>query len=184
MTYVHNNIKLKLLDQEQRFEQIKRNIPSFITQEFNSLLYIGVAKTRFQLQEYLDDLNYTVTILEAHTPNLSQYLDKYNVINADITKFETKDKWDVVMWWHGPEHIAKEELKPTLQKLERMANKLVILGCPWGLCLQGEYGGNPYQVHKNHIYPLDLLKLNYSVETIGKLDFPGSNLLAWKFTNI
>jgi len=181
--YSHHNVKLKPIDEAQRFEQIKRNIPSFTTQEFKDLLYIGVAKNRFQFQTYLNNLNYNITILEAHTPNLEKYVDKYTLINADVTKFETKNKWDVIMWWHGPEHISKEELKPILQKLEFMANKLVILGCPWGMCLQGVYSGNPYQVHKNHIYPLDLLELNYSVETIGKSDLPGSNLLAWKFVN-
>ena len=164
--------------EKQRFDQIKRNIPSFFTQEFKELLYIGVTKTHFQFGTYL--YKYNITLLEAHTPNLESYLDKYTCINADITKFETEQKWDVVMWWHGPEHINKEDLKSTLKKIEKMAKKLVILGCPWGRYLQGIVNNNSYQVHKNHIYPKDLIELGYLVETIGRIDKAGSNLLAWK----
>ena len=167
-------------NEEQRFDQIKRNIPSFLTQEFKDLLYIGVGKYRFQFESYLNNLNYNITLLEAYSSNLKKYIGKYVVINADITKFETGDKWDVVMWWHGPEHISKEELKPTLEKLERIAKKLVILGCPWGKYLQGTIGGNPYEVHKAYLYPKDLLKLGYLIETIGRLDRVGSNMLAWR----
>lgn len=167
-------------NEEQRFDQIKRNIPSFLTQEFNSLLYIGVNENRFQFQKQLDKLKYKITLLEAYPPNLELYVDKYICINADITKFETEDKWDVVMWWHGPEHISKEELKPTLQKLESMAKKLVILGCPWGKYKQGVVGGNIYEIHRNYIYPKNLIELGYSIETIGKPDYFGNNLMGWR----
>lgn len=168
-------------NEEQRFDQIKRNIPSFFTYKLKDLLYIGVTKTNFQFQEQLNKLKYEITLLEAHPPNLELYLDKYVCICADITEFEDLVlQWDVIMWWHGPEHISKEELAPTLEKLELMAKKLVILGCPWGIYLQGISNNNKYQIHKNHIYPKDLLKLGYSVETIGNKDKPGSNLLAWK----
>ena len=168
--------------EDERFNQIKQNIPSFITQEFNTLLYIGVGyRTKFQFQSHLDNLNYNITILEAHKPNLRKHRGKYAIINADITKFKTKRRWDIVMWWHGPEHISKGELKPTLQKLERMAKKLVILGCPWGKYVQGVVGGNPYEVHKTHLYPKDLVELGYSVKTLERPNKMGSNILAWKF---
>lgn len=173
-------MSFKPYDEEQRFDQIRRNIPSFITGEFKDLLYIGVNKVRFQFNDYLHELKYNITLLEVYTINLETYLDKYTCINADITKFETDEMWDVIMWWHGPEHISKEELKPTLQKLERMAKKLVILGCPWGKHIHGAVDGNPYEPHINHIYPSDLMKLGYSVESIGVQDKKGSNILAWK----
>ena len=163
-------------NEKQRFDQIKRNIPSFFT--LKDLLYIGVSKTHFQFSKYLN--KYNVTLLEAHTPNLEHYITRYNCINADITKFETEQKWDVIMWWHGPEHITKEDLPFILMNIEKMAKKLVILGCPFGRYLQGIHNNNPYQIHKNHLYPSDLIKLGYSVETIGYKDKPGSNLLAWK----
>ena len=166
-------------DEGQRFEQIRRNIPSFFSQEFKDLLYIGVSKIHFQFKNYLR--KYNVTLLEAYRPNLESYVGKYIVINADITKFYSPIlRWDVIMWWHGPEHITKEELPSTLMNIEKMAKELVILGCPWGLYKQGAIRNNPYEVHKNHIYPKDLIELGYSVETIGASDHPGSNILAWK----
>ena len=166
--------------EKQRFKQIRRNIPIFFTHELKDLLYIGVSKKHFQFKDYLHELQYNITLLEIYKPNLESYLNKYICINADIVKFETEQKWDVIMWWHGPEHISKEELESTLKKLETMAKKLIILGCPFGKYVQGIVNNNPYQIHKNYIYPKDLIKLGYLVETIGNQDRQGSNLLAWK----
>ena len=168
-------------NEDRRFDQIKRNIHLFLTKKLKSLLYIGVSKKHFQFKTYLDNLGYNITLLEAHAPNLESYIKDYICINADIIEFDTYDlRWDVVMWWHGPEHITKEKLKPTLKKIERIANKLVILGCPFGRYVQGVSNNNKYQIHKNHIYPKDLLDLGYYVDTIGRQDIPGSNLMAWR----
>ncbi len=56
------------------------------------------------------------------------------VINDDITKFvkNSTEKFDVIVWWHGPEHVEQEQLGPTLKGLEAMCTGAVVIGCPDG----------------------------------------------------
>jgi len=173
--------KFMLYNEEERFDQIRRNIPLFFTKELKDLLYIGVNEKHFQFKKYLHELKYNITLLEAFEPNLNCYKNNYECIHANITKFYNPiSRWDVIMWWHGPEHISKQELPLTLMNIEKMANKLVILGCPWGKYIQGAVDDNPYEVHKADLYLEDLTKLGYSIDTIGRVDVGGSNILAWK----
>jgi hypothetical protein len=88
-------------------------------------------------------------------------------------------RYQAVVWWHGPEHVKREELAATLARLEAMAD-IVILGCPWGVYPQGDYGGNPHEVHLATLLPEDFETLGYEVTTLGKRDDPASNLIAWK----
>ena len=88
--------------------------------------------------------------------------------------------FDVVLWWHGPEHIDKWELGLTLEALESKTNKMVILGCPFGKYPQDAVDGNIFEIHRSALYPEDFIKYGYNVKTIGERDVMGGNLLAWK----
>lgn len=58
-----------------------------------------------------------------------------NVEVGDVRKADeyfNDNSFDLIFWSHGPEHIKREEWKDTLEKLEKIATKAIILQCPWG----------------------------------------------------
>ena len=89
-------------------------------------------------------------------------------------------RFDVVFFWHGPEHLQQHQISPTLEKLERVCNHLVVCGMPFGFYEQGPEYGNPFETHQSHIYPPFLEGLGYKTETLGNRDQMGANITAWK----
>ena len=129
---------------------------------------------------------FEITLLEIFPSNAEYYLNDErisNVVLGDVRmigKFILPhDHYDCVIWWHGPEHIDKADVKPTVDKLEAMSD-LVILASPYGYYEQAEVYGNKHEEHKAALYPEDFEAWNYSVKTIGEKDAVGSHLLAWK----
>lgn len=189
----------------QRLAQLKREIPNLfmvgnatmrILPPYSivlftlgkTALYVGATPRRFQMVPELSDANYDITLLEAFKPNADYYAGHpcfTEVICADVQdigKVANGREWDLVVWWHGPEHVGRERLPQTLVNLEAVANRMVVLGCPWGQNLHGVVDGNPYSIHRNHIDVPDLEKLGYEVKTLGEKGNPGTwcHLLAWK----
>lgn len=157
--------------------------PNLFREEYKTVLYIGARESRFDFGNLLGRAGYKITILEAHQANAIHLnsLGLYEVIHGDITTYDfQKRKFDIVFWWHGPEHIEFDQLENTVKKLESIASKLVILGCPYGIYEQGELEGNPYEVHKSHHIPHEFICLNYDVIQIGEKDIHGSNITAVK----
>lgn len=54
-------------------------------------------------------------------------------LNVDIVHWApvTHARFDLVIWWHGPEHIAQIDLVPTIKALEKIG-RCVVLGGPEG----------------------------------------------------
>ena len=90
-------------------------------------------------------------------------------------------RFDVVFFWHGPEHLQERQISPTLEKLELICNHLVVCGMPFGFYEQGPEYGNPFETHQSHIYPPFLEGLGYKTETLGNRDQMGANTTAWKY---
>lgn len=180
-----------------RKEQILRCIPDIF--EYKTMLYIGakVKKTfpaGMQMVPDFKEAGYKIDVLEAWRPNVRGLLKMnrekkiYRTIFLgdvrDLDHILVGEDYDVVVWWHGPEHVKKEEIRPTLRKLEHHAKKLLIVACPYGLHEQGEAFGNPYEKHLSTIYPKDFKRrYGWHVDVIGKKDVTMSNLLAWKRTD-
>jgi len=169
-----------------RNQQLMHCVPDALRHK--TLLYIGASRRRQQMLSLFVDRNYRITILEAWLPN-AMYVSKHvsgvrDVICADVRNIMRETlplpRYDVVCWWHGPEHVAIDDLAPTLANLEEIAERLVILASPWGRYDQGAVDGNPWEKHRSVIYPDLLHALGYSTHTIGVLDRRGSNLLAWR----
>ena len=123
-------------------------------------------------------------VLEIWEPNI-EALQKLNFFNKviqgdvrEIYKYVDQD-YDVIFWWHGPEHIKKEELESTLNNIEDLATTMVVLGCPWGDYPQGALEKNPYEVHVSAYQPGDFRDLGYQVEWLPP-EGRGGNILAWK----
>jgi len=166
-----------------RKNQLLKNIPDIY--DYNSVLYVGARTNRIDFGKEFLKKKYKIDILEVFEPNVLhlkkiEWID--NVFQEDVRKVDNsvRKKYDIVFWWHGPEHIEKKDLSTTLAKLEQLSNHLVVCGCPWGEFEQGALYNNPNERHLSALLPEDFQKLNYQTSTIGFCDVPMSNILSWK----
>lgn len=170
---------------EARENQFFRCIPDAL--EHETLLYVGANMKRMELLGLFVKAKFRIDIIEIWPVNikeLSAWNEKHKFIRAirqgDIRNMEIPETYDVVMWWHGPEHIEADRIKDVLERLEKIAVKILVLGCPFGVYKQGAEYGNPYETHHIHFTPEFFEERGFSVETIGTKNIPGSNIMAWK----
>jgi hypothetical protein len=172
---------------EERERQFLRCIPEAL--EFRSLLYIGANANRRQMLDLFVARKFRIDILEIWPENAAEVaawnagegagaISKIHI--GDVRLFERPAGYDVVVWWHGPEHIERSELPAVLGRLERTARGMVVLAAPSGRSPQGDAYGNPHERHRAALYPRDFRDLGYRINILGKTDRDGSNLLAWK----
>jgi hypothetical protein len=128
-------------------------------------------------------------LLEIWPENCAHYADSElvaHVVQGDVRDIDNLElphsQYDIVMWWHGPEHVQADELDATIATLERRAGRVVVLGSPWGKWPQGAYGGNPHEAHVNDVYAEDYALRGYTVRPIGERDDDAGRLTAWKAT--
>lgn len=180
-----------------RREQILRCISDVF--EYKTMLYIGakVKKTfpvGMQMIPDFKEAGYEIDVLEAWRLNVRDLIkmNKKEKIYRTILLGDVRNSrhiladryYDVIIWWHGPEHVNSEEIMPTIKKLESHARKMIIIACPFGRHKQGIAFGNPYEKHLSTIYPEDFKKhKDWHVDVIGERDVKMSNLLAWKRTD-
>jgi len=166
----------------KRKPQLEKNIPSIWN--YNTVLYIGARTDRIDFGDEFKENNYKMDILEIFKPNVD-YLKKIEwlnqIIEGDVKEVDKiiDKKYDVIFWWHGPEHIGKEDLKVTLDKLKKLANHYVVLGCPWGDVEQGDIFGNKWEEHVSELNLEDFEENGFKTDLIGEKDILGSNILAW-----
>jgi hypothetical protein len=180
-----------------RKRQLLKFVPGVMKCE--TMLYIGANPRRFELMDlfWAEAPQMFVDVLEAWAKNvdgLNRLNAKYkifnNILHGDVREVpnffinnfagESLDMYDVVMFWHGPEHLEIDEIPSVLHGLEFLAKKYVILGCPWGNFPQKDVGGNPFEEHKSVLYPADFAEYGYETRTIKKPDKRGGHILAWK----
>lgn len=171
-----------------RARQLERCVPCW--KNYKTVLYIGARLERMQIVDSLVAWDYEIDVLEAYPPNAAELI-KWNakehwfrrIITGDvrdINQLPVEPEYDVVMFWHGPEHIDEVALPNLLRTLEGYAGRLIILACPWGIYAQGAAYGNPFEAHISALYPPVFKMLGYDTDTIGSRDRRGSNLIAWK----
>jgi len=160
--------------------------------DYRTLLYIGASPNRFELIDEFFYAGYEIDVLEIFEPNVKaleamnrRWKIFKNIMLGDVREVEQilKHRYDVIVFWHGPEHLGLLDFKPTLRKLEDFALRLVICGCPWGDYPQGAVKGNRHEKHRSSLFPADFQSLGFNVSTIRKHPGRGSNLLAWKETD-
>lgn len=84
---------------------------------------------------------------------------------GDIKSLQGKE-FDVVTFWHGPEHISQEEFEDVLVRCkEHLKAKFFIAGAPWGKWEQGNIFDNPHEVHVRHWYPEEWEAMGFDVWT-------------------
>ena len=179
------NSKVNLNMGRPRFGQLLRCIPDVLN--YKSILYVG-GHYRFgrdlQLLPYFMEEGYHCDVIEIFDGNIKQLREDKRirfVFHDDITTFDPgwDAKWDVVLWHHGPEHIAKEQLPGVLLKMERYTRHLVILGAPYGLYEQGAEYGNHWETHLSTWYPEDFQSYGLETDAIGDPDVKNGNIFAW-----
>ncbi len=163
-------------------------LQAFVPQVFapGTLLYVGASPRRSQFLPELLAAGRAVTLLEIWPANVEHFRGRagLEVVCGDVRQVATLSlpiaRYDVAFWWHGPEHIAREELADTLAGLGQRA-RMVIIGCPWGASPQAEIDGNSHQRHVASLHPEDFQRLGYRVSTIGHVNGGSrSNILAVK----
>lgn len=174
---------------QQRLELLRSEIPSLLNAGVGqSVLYVGATPHRFQMGRELHEVGYQITLLEAFKPFAEHYQGHPWLADVicgdvrDIKQLANGRKWDVAVWWHGPEHVGRAELDETISGLEDVIDCLVVLGSPWGQNVHGMVSGNPYSQHQDHYDVGAFAKLGYETATLGQKDNPATwcHIMAWK----
>jgi len=165
-----------------REQQLLRSLPDILN--YKSIFYIGASQRRVEMIGLFEEKGYDITIMEAWKPNVDALRERFPKIFQgdvrDIDRLKMLPRFDIIMWWHGPEHAPIEELPKILTWLEMKALKIIVVANPWGIYKQGEIDGNPYEVHRASVYAKFYTDLGWRTNVLGKKDTRGSNLLAWK----
>ena len=181
----HYNIPFKFGGRE--LSLIRMTPDLFEPYKYETVLYVGAKSSRFHFGQEFKNAKYEITILEPFKPNVD-YLKTVSwlseVVEGDIRDLnlfiDKKQKFDIVFWWHGPEHIGEEDLRLAIPELEKICNRMIVLGCPWGDCPQGIVGGNPYEVHVGSYGHEIFEEFGYDVECLGVQNVPGSHITSVK----
>jgi hypothetical protein len=167
--------------------QLTRCVPEYLS--YRSVLYIGARPSRMQIIDLFHDAGYVIDILEIFRPNVMRLLAMNQeikwfrrIVEGDVRAARRimDEIYDVVFWWHGPEHVAKGELAKVTAELELMARALVIMGCPHGDVKQGVSYGNVHEIHRAALFAADFEALGYQTDVRGVANKGGSNILSWK----
>lgn len=163
--------------------------------ECKSVLYIGANPRRFQLYKALSHCD--IVVVEAWPLNARQlqaggrFPAVRKVIEGDISSPRTmsavwaRGPYDMVVWWHGPEHASPGQAARLLAApdglLVRLARRVVLVGAPWGHYRQGVVGGNVFERHLSEWGADELRGLGYASAHLGERDHAGK-LVGWMHT--
>lgn len=157
--------------------------------DYSTLLYVGASPDRFEMVDLFFDAGYEIDVLEIHPPNvirLKEINAKWGIFNrviqGDVRHVEQYlvCQYDVILFWHGLEHIKATEHLQVIAKLEDWTKHLLIFGQPWGSYAQGPVKRNRHERHVSSLKP-DLFKgLGYRTSIVGRKPGRKSNLVAWK----
>lgn len=150
---------------------------------YKSLLYVGADIHRCHMLKDFRNREQFIDIVEPFEANCNYYKGVNginNVYQSTIQDFKPNTKYDIVLWWHGPEHMNENEYEKTFKHMETMANKYIIMGVPWGINKQDAIDNNDYEIHRTSTLPEHFEKYGYKTNSIGNKDTWYSNILIWK----
>ena len=177
----NKNVLWKKDLRNEREKQLDNCIPDLY--KYKSVLYVGANTHRCHILPTFRNRGYKIDIVEPFEKNCKYYkgvIGINEVHHSTIKDFKPKGTYDVVFWWHGPEHIDKNELEAAMKHMEWMANKLVVLGVPWGINKQEAIDDNNFEIHRASMFEKDFTQYGYKTNTIGKINTCNGNLIAWK----
>lgn len=148
-------------------------------------LYVGASPERRQLADELAIAGWQLTLLEIHEPNAQHYRERLGpfveIVTGDVRDLSALGgkRFDLAVWWHGPEHVAKDEAKQAISALSELAG-MVVLATPAGKYAQGAVNGNPHEAHISWWTVADFEAIGFRAEQIGTDGHCDSHVLAWK----
>lgn len=152
----------------------------------HKMLYVG-GHLRYgrnlQILPFFKSLGVVVDIIEIFPANILQlktYPGIRNLICDDIRNFASPEPYDIVCWWHGPEHVTREDFAYTMAKIEQYCTGLVICATPNGRYDQGPEYGNQAERHLAHYTLEDWLAMGWTADAIGIPNQKQGNIIAWK----
>lgn len=125
-------------------------------ENIKQVLNIGVVSLPDATIRFLEKLNVNpkITYLEIFEENCKRVkLQRPDIhfVQGDVRNIKNliHDKFDLIVWWHGPEHIYEHELVDTILNIESLLNTngVIILGSPDGWLEQHNDDGN---LHNDH----------------------------------
>ncbi len=147
-------------------------------------LYVGAWPDGCALIPELREAGYKITILEiwpAYVEAVKEMLvDDEEIILGDARTWRADHAYDLVMWWHGPEHARLEDREETLKRLVGWASGCCVVAGPWGLYGQEPIHGNPHQEHVSQLTHKWFADRGWTVATYGTPNMPGGEVVAWK----
>ena len=152
-------------DNAERLHAIRRLCPWFDAGVGRTCLYVGAMPTRADFVDVLAGAGWAIDILEVWEP----YLDRLRTLAGvravylgDVRTWQPVARYDLAMWWHGPEHVPAGDIGAALATLERCASA-VLLGCPWGETGSGDTGGNDHNRHVSQWTGAEFAARGYAV---------------------
>ncbi len=120
------------------------------------------------------NVSYSIGV-DAFEPYIEASKDKKvhnEYVLADITDLSFEpDSFDAVVLIEVLEHLAKEEGRALLEKVENWAKKKIVITMPNGYLPQSETSGNPYQVHRS----------GWTIEEVKNRGYKVYGMAGWKF---
>lgn len=108
--------------------------------------------------------------------------DQY--IISDVRKIKFVDRsFDVVLALQILEHLNKSDAWRLLDKMEKIANKQVIIVTPIGGMYHPPVDNNELQLHKSGFYPREFERRGYKIIRYGRKELLGENGLVHKIDN-
>lgn len=110
-------------------------------------------------------------ILEVFQPNVDNFLahapaaDRHRITCGNLLDLDRlyQRNFDVILHWHGPEHLERQAFLDCLPTLLAHSDLLTILGCPDGEEEQGQAYGNPFEEHVSFWSEEDFRGLGFEV---------------------
>jgi len=150
----------------------------------SSMLYVGwrSGSHPWWHRKFCPDLGVTrvgvIEIFQKNFDDLAKFVKdgllsevkEYELIHSDvkeIKKHVPKDRYDIVFWDHGPEHVSWEDLQEITKSIMEVTGRLVLYCCPWGKWPQKATDGNADEEHKFDVLPEHFTQLGLNVVTFG-----------------
>ena len=162
MSYTFTSSIKNYPNNEDLSNQIEfRDIINNIFKSSKTILMVGWRQSSDQsFVEYMINQGKDLTIVEIFEPNISSIPSNVKTILGDIRTLELKDRFDLFLWQHGPEHCKQEESINVLNKFKKQC-KHIIIETPNGHNQQDEMYGNIYERHVSEWYQSDYEKLGF-----------------------
>lgn len=122
-------------------------------------------------------------VLEIFEPNCRQLREHglKHVVCGDVRDIRQhySEPFDVILWWHGPEHLEKAEALKAIEQLRPLARQALVLGCPLGDAPQAALYGNPHEEHRSSWQEEDFSQLGMQTEIV-RDEQPQPHITAWR----